>query len=382
MTSETSATITQLLNQQQALAEFGSFAFHATDLKEVLKSAVRICAERMSVDLCKICQYRPEHDDLVIVAGYGWHQIEEPYSKVDSTSPGGRAFVTGQPVICEDLTKASDFVLPDYYTSNGVVSSVNVIIPSIDTASARVYGILQVDSKSVRRFERHDINFLTSFGNVVAEAVANMVRAERLQAALDERELLARELQHRVRNNLHLVYSMLNIEAEVNPGAADSFRAVASRVQALAAVYDHLLGSGLTKTISFNHYLDKLCSVLRTIHPGNIELNSAELHEVVVDLDTATAMGIAVTELIGNCYKHAFPDGEGQIAVKLTADQEKPVLSVQDTGVGINLDAESRRHGLGLVRRLAQQVGATLEVARLSQGTQCRIILPLVTDTK
>src|SRR4051812_12842176 len=100
-----SPEVKRLLRQQEALATFGSFAFHETDLLMILTEAARICAESLEVPFCKVCRYRAQENDLLIVAGCGWHSgvIGRVVSQADETSPQGRAYVTGEPVIIRNL---------------------------------------------------------------------------------------------------------------------------------------------------------------------------------------------------------------------------------------------------------------------------------------
>ena len=83
----------------------------------------------------------------------------------------------------------------------------------------------------------------------------NHQRLAHMARLLDEKDLLSRELQHRVRNNLHLIQNMLLMEAESADGNRDGFRDIANRVQALSVVYDHLLGTGMSRTLALNEYL-------------------------------------------------------------------------------------------------------------------------------
>src|SRR5476649_1428933 len=97
--------IERLRRQQGALADFGTFAFREDDLQKVLTEAARICAQCLDVPFAKICRYRPEEDDLFVVAGCGWRGdvVGIVVSRADETSTQGRAFVTGEPVILEDV---------------------------------------------------------------------------------------------------------------------------------------------------------------------------------------------------------------------------------------------------------------------------------------
>src|SRR3984885_4648896 len=92
------AKVQKLLRQQAAIARFGSFALRERDLSKILTEAVRVCAEGLSVPFSKVCQYRAEQDDLLIVAGYGWQDgvIGHVVSRADTSSPQGRAFITAE----------------------------------------------------------------------------------------------------------------------------------------------------------------------------------------------------------------------------------------------------------------------------------------------
>src|ERR1700733_15723737 len=102
--SETSE-VKRLRRQQAALAGFGSYALGESDLSRVLTEAARFCAEGLEDPFCRVCRYRSEENDLLVEAGVGWHQgvIGHVVSRADQSSPQGRAFVTGEPVICSDL---------------------------------------------------------------------------------------------------------------------------------------------------------------------------------------------------------------------------------------------------------------------------------------
>ena len=271
----------RLRRQQAALAGFGSFALGEGDLGKVLTEAARVCAEGLGVPFCKVCRYRSDENGLLVEAGVGWHHgvIGRVVSRADETSPQGRAFITGKPVICDDLARDASFVLPAFYAEHGIVSTVDVVIQK----EGRPYGVLEIDSPTQHDYDQHDINFLTGFANVLAEAVATSKRNVALQNALDrmkdmvadrdrllvaknlvldEKNVLGQELQHRVRNNLQLVYGMLRKQIENTQDMASAIEgidAIARRVMTLAEVYDHLLGAGLSRTIDFGSYLSSLC---------------------------------------------------------------------------------------------------------------------------
>ncbi len=382
-----SRTIERLLRQQAALAHFGSFAFNETDLQKVLSEAARICAESLNVPYSKICRYRPEQNDLLVIAGYGWKAdvIGRVVSQADESSTQGRAFVTGEPVILEDIHKNNSYNLPDFYAQHGIVSTVDVLVKG----ASGPFGVLEVDCTSQHTFDEHDINFLTGFANVVAEAAQTSERTAALQAALaqmekliEEKGVLAEELQHRVRNNLQLVYGMLLRQIEVADNAGkEGIRSIARRVMSLASIYDHLLGHGLVQTIDFGAYLESLCTSLQDFQEkGPFEITLVCTAEpMAVELDTVTALGIIVTEITSNAYLHAFPKGPGTIKVVLTQNGSDGVLTIADDGIGFTANTESKRHGVGLIKRLMEQAKGTAEL-KSDRGTVWTLMFPVVAE--
>ena len=325
----TDRTIDKLLRQQAALANFGSFAFGEPDLQKILSEAARICAESLNVPYSKICRYRPEQNDLLVVAGHGWESdvVDHVISQADESSTQGRAFVTGLPVILKDIRKSKTYKLPDFYARHGIVSTVDVLIKG----NSGPFGVLEADSATQHTFDEHDINFLTGFANVVAEAVGTSERTAILHATLitmqslitekeslltekeillEEKNMLAAELQHRVRNNLQLINGMLLRQIETSDnGAKEGLRAIARRVMSLATIYDHLLGHGLVQSIDFGAYLQSLCTSLQEFQEKR-EFEIAlvcEIEPMRLELDLVTSLGIIVAEVTSNAYLHAFP---------------------------------------------------------------------------
>jgi two-component sensor histidine kinase len=199
---------------------------------------------------------------------------------------------------------------------------------------------------------------------------------------LVEKNVLAEELQHRVRNNLQLVYGMLDkqLQTATDGSGKEGISAIARRVMTLAKVYDHLLGAGLSRTIDFGGYLSSLCTsfeVLEEAQHRNIEL-ICHFEPLTLDLDTVTALGLVIAELISNSYLHAFPDGTGTISVSMLGGEPggEATITFADDGVGFTDAGDSKRHGLGLVKRLMQQVSGSAEL-RSDHGTVWTLKFPV-----
>ena len=168
---DAAAQVQKLLRQQAALARFGSLALRQRELDKILTEAARVCAEGLNVPFSKVCRYRVQENDLLIVAGHGWQDgvIGNVVSRADMSSPQGRAFTTGLPSIIDDLQKDAGFDPPPFYAAHGIVSIIDVIIKGNDD---QPYGILEIDNDKQHDYDQYDINFLTGFANVLAEAVS------------------------------------------------------------------------------------------------------------------------------------------------------------------------------------------------------------------
>ena len=254
-------------------------------------------------------------------------------------------------MICGDLNKDASFVLPSFYAEHGIISTVDVVINKKDGTP---YGVLEIDSPEQHDYGKHDIAFLTGFANILAEAVATSKRNLTLQGAfdrmqdmvgdrdrllaaqntlldektrlLDDKTVPGARAATSVRNNLQLVHGMLDKQlqnTDDGAGKDGSARSLGGS-QSLAQVYDQLLGTGMTRTIDFGAYLSSLCSSFAALeyaeHPKIVQTRHCE--RVILDLDTVTAMGLVVSELIANSYAHAFPDGSGSIDVALSVNPQ------------------------------------------------------------
>jgi two-component sensor histidine kinase len=396
-------TIEKILRQQAALANFGSFAFGESDLQKILTEAAEICARSLGVPFAKICRYRAEHNDLLVEAGCGWHEgvIGCVVSSADQTSTQGRAFVTGKPVILEDLSKNNSYALPPFYRDHKIVATADVLIKG----KGGPWGVLEIDSTTARAFDQHDIDFLTGFANVLAEAVATSGRTTVLRTTIDqmqtlilekdrllaerqtlliEKDVMAEELQHRVRNNLQLVSGMLRQQIDLNDGGPkEGLRSIAQRVMSLAKVYDHLLGNGLSRVVDFDQYTRSLCESLSAFQGArefDVTLTcEGEGKPLLLDLDSVTALGIVIAEIISNAYIHAFPGRAGAIHVALTRSATGALLTIGDDGVGFVEPPTSKRHGLGLVRRLMEQIGGAVRVVS-DRGTKWTLAFPMAAE--
>ena len=374
----------RLLRQRAALAEFGAEALASTDLDRVLAEGARLCAEGLDVPFCKVLEPDPGGDGLVVRAGVGWEPgvVGRALVPADAGNPGGASFRTGRPVVVPDLREAEGLDLPDLYPRHGIIASANVPIAG---EGGRPFGVLEVDAPEPRGFGRHDLDFLRGYAKVMANAVRALRRQAAVRAESDGRAALLREQQHRVRNNLMAVTAMLQggERGAADAGARARFADIGRRVFAMASLYDHLLGAGLSgETTCLRDYLAALCAGARDFHglpARGVALSFEAVGDAVpVAIDACTVLGVVVNELVANAAEHAFgPAGGGRIAVRLGGDgRGGRAISVEDDGVGVPAGAEGRSVGLGVARRLVEHIGASLALRSEPGRTVWTISLP------
>ncbi len=162
---------TELLRQQNVLAQFGERALKLSDLDEILEQACSLAREALGSDLAKVMELQDDRVTLLVRAGVGWQPgiVGKVTVKAEEGSSEGHALLTGEPTISTDIDNEQRFNYPKFLKDAGVKALVNVII--IGPQGKPPYGILQVDSCHPREFTEDDTNFLRGYANLIAAAV-------------------------------------------------------------------------------------------------------------------------------------------------------------------------------------------------------------------
>ena len=205
-------------------------------------------------------------------------------------------------------------------------------------------------------------------GVVVLSSIVDITERKRasdkLKQALNEKEMLLKEVYHRVKNNLQVVSSLINLQAKnvKHEETAALLKQSADRVKAMALIHEKLYQSKDLTRIDFNEYIRSLVNHLLFGYgapPGKINLNM-KIDNIFLDVDTAIPCGLIINELLSNALKHAFPDDRhGEISISFTQDQGEFILIIADNGIGFppGLDFKnSSSLGLQLVATLTNQL--------------------------
>ncbi|QUH22592.1 PocR ligand-binding domain-containing protein [Methanobacterium alkalithermotolerans] len=189
-----------------------------------------------------------------------------------------------------------------------------------------------------------------------------------MEKSLQEKKLLLQEIHHRVKNNMQIISSLMNLQAmEMDDEKTLKFiRDSQNRVKSMAIIHEKLYESTDLSRISFKDYLHNLISYLYdsyTIHPGRVKLKTM-VNDFSFNIDTAIPLGLIINELASNSLKYAFPEErEGELCINLKKVGEKFKLVVADNGIGFpeHFDYKNTTTlGLQLVNKLTQQLDGSI----------------------
>jgi PAS domain S-box-containing protein len=243
-----------------------------------------------------------------------------------------------------------------------------------------------VDITERKRADRERETLLGQLQTLNAELEERVTaRTAELTATLREREVLLQEIHHRVKNNLQVISSLINMQLRQleDSGSRDALEECQTRVQAIALIHEKLYQSKDYSRVPFSEYARGLASnVFRALGVSK-DLVTLELdfEELSLTVDKAIPCGLVLNELITNSLKHAFPDGRrGTVKVILRRDgPAHAVLSVSDDGVGIPAGVDPRNStslGMSLVFMLVEQLGGAVDIRR-GRGTELQARFPI-----
>ena len=352
------------IRQQELLAELGVLALQRTSFTDLLNHTARMTAEGLNAEYCKIMEYIPADKRLLVRAGVGWGEgvVGKATVGADLDLPAGYALHTGKPVISNHLENEERFRTPELLVEHGIRRAMNVILQG----DGLPFGVLEVDSRSEGEFGEHDITFLQGAANILGMAIEQQQYQRKLQAALDRHQMLLKEVNHRVKNSLQVVSSMLHLQANAvgDPALSERLMEASTRILAVGRAYNRLAYNADYENIDLVAYLREVVGDLESaVAPCKIQLDTPK--EIEFAADRAILVALIVNELILNAGRHAYPDSpDGVIRLQLVPSDDTVVsISVSDDGVGLPTDfnpALTRRLGTRIVQALAAQLGGEL----------------------
>jgi PAS domain S-box-containing protein len=233
-----------------------------------------------------------------------------------------------------------------------------------------------------REWSELEKKILSEVVNIVSLKVEQMNADKKIKASLREKEVLLQEVHHRVKNNMQIISSLLNLQSKnvKEERILETFKSTQNRVRSMALIHEKIYRSKDFARIDFAEYVQSLTSHL--YHSFGISDEAIKLKtnikNVLLDINTAIPCGLIINELISNSFKHAFPDGKkGEIHISMhPLNENKIELTISDNGVGVPEDVDYRNTeslGLHLVTILAEgQLHGAIRLDR-KQGTKFQI---------
>jgi two-component sensor histidine kinase len=240
-------------------------------------------------------------------------------------------------------------------------------------------GVLCHEHSKIRDWTLEDQEFAASIVHMISLMVETFQRKKvekELRASLKEKEILMKEIHHRVKNNLTVISSLLNLQSYhiKDEKALNFFKESQDRAKSMALIHEKLYGADDLRKIDFSDYLRTLTSELfnsYNLSPG-ISLNM-EIDKLDIDVNTSVPLALIVNEIVSNSLKHGFKDKDnGNIWINFYKKDQEYELIVEDDGVGFsdNLDfKKTESFGMQIVNSLTQQLNGKISMEK-TEGTR------------
>jgi two-component sensor histidine kinase len=358
------------VRQQQAVADLGQRALASPNLALLMTDAVTIAAQILEAELAGIFELTPAKDSLRLTAGAGWPAglVGQTTLELTADYPAGYALLTKQPLMIENLSYDSRFSQAGWLHRHQVVSGLSLVIQS----RQEPLGVLEVYTTRRRRFTEDDSHFLQAVTNILSMAWERAQNEDQLKTAAQQQEALLREIHDRVRNNLQVILSLLNLQATDYRTSHQSKRVLQqaqNRIRAMALIHEKLYGAQSLAQIELGVYIEALLAHLfRSYQAYARDLSfKVQADELFLTMETAVPCGLIINELVTNALQHAFSDGQGgQVRVECYQNGDGRFrLTVADDGLGLSAGLDFREAdtlGLQLVKTLVDQLAGDIEL--------------------
>jgi len=366
--------------QQAAVAELGQRALAGTDPAILFSDAVISVAHILEAPYAAIFALNPDEENLILQAGLGWpaELIGQATVELKPDNPIGHAFYASEPVFMAEPGTETRFKQPPFLRGHHLVDGLNLAIQG----STHSYGVLGVYSTRHRHFTEDDLHFLQASANILAVTIERKQADAQIRAAMQEKEVLLREIHHRVKNNLQVILSLLSLQSgylgETQPEKL--LQDIQGRVQSMALVHEKLYRAEDLAQIDFKEYVTDLVAHLFLMHRALARGTkfALEADQIFVSMDAAVPCGLIINELVTNALTHAFPNGGGEVRIEFWQNgDDRLTLNVIDNGIGMPADLDFHNTdslGLKVVHSLVNQLDGTIEL-QPNPGTAFKITL-------
>jgi len=373
------------IEQQKAIAELGKKALEGTMPSELMKEVIDLVHNFLVCNYISVLEYIPAEEMFLLKAGAGWQKglVGNIKFRAGNNSQAGYTFLTGEPVVVEDMQKEKRFTKHVLLYDKNIASGISVIIHG----KGNPYGVLSAHSTDLRKFGNDDIQFLTAIANIIATSIERKKFETDLELSIKQKEVLLREVHHRVKNNLQVISSLLSLQSKTvkDPESLELFNESQRRIKSMALIHEKLYRSRNFLEINFGEYVNDLTNSLFTSYAvgGTPIIPLIEISDIYMNVETAVPLGLIINELTSNSLKYAFRNYQqtgkrAEIKIEMKESKRSYTLLIKDNGSGLpeNFNfREAATLGLQLVTSLVDQLNGKIELGETA-GTEFVIVIP------
>ena len=387
-------SLRRLNRELEAISQCNQTVLRATSEQTLLKDICSIVCDKAGYRMAWV-GYAGDNDAKT-VCPVAWAGVEEGYlASADFTwadtergrGPSGAAIRTGRTASISDF--ATDPIAVPWREDalrRGYRSSIGM---PLKDDNSNTFGALVIHSEEPNAFTQDEIRLMEELAGNLAFGITTLrARAERKQAeeqllaSLKEKELLLKEIHHRVKNNMQVITSLLNLQSMslTDENMKGVFMDSQNRIRSMALIHELLYYSGIFGSVDFLEYCNTLIHRLHAIYQRPDILLTIQGDKLTLNLDQAIPCGLILNELVSNALKHAFPPGVcGRISIQIKKQGHSCCLTVSDDGVGLHTGMDVKHSssvGMQLLTSLTQQIEGTLSIAS-GPGVTSTLTFPL-----
>jgi two-component sensor histidine kinase len=349
---------------------------------EILEEIGKKMAACMNVERVNIWMFNNEEECIDCIGNYNL--------KTKTFSKGEKLCMTDMPNYYGSLQSNRILLVDDVMTSpitaeikdiyckqNGITAMMDLPI----RMEGKLAGVMCYEfTKGTRDWEDHEVQFALAMNQVVSLALETRRRRKiqlDLVKALEEKELLLKEMHHRIKNNLSVLISLLRMQAREseNKVVQQNLAEAESRIFSMVKIHEQLYQTGNYLKVNLAAYLEQLIQEYEnSVENINHVMFERGLAKIEVDTSTAINLGLIAIEVLNNAIKHAFEGSSGKNIVKISLSQLNDLhkLSIRDNGSGYDTDSlhNGQSIGMSIVEDLVQQIDGELSIQSGKEGTE------------
>lgn len=396
----------ELIQKEKFLEVINAFAtslIEAETIDEVLWTVTRQAIAHLDYFDCVIYLYDEKKKVLVQRAAYGPKspknlEIMNPITLTPGIGIVGTVFATGIGEIINDTSKDPRYIVDDAPRLS------EISIPII--YKGKVLGVLDSEHPRKNFFSDQDFKMLSTVGAMISTKIAQaksneqvkkyQINLERLvqrktrqledsnadlRSKNREKEVLIKEIHHRVKNNMQIVISLLNMQANLtdNPKERAVFEESKDRIRSMALIHERLYLEKDILSISIGEYTVELVNELSASYRNEFDVKfEIEMEPVQLSIDTAIPFGLMLNEAITNALKHAFKNQGGFIKISSVVEGDEMTITIHDNGPGFDFENyQGKSFGLELMGILISQLNGTIAY-EINEGSHYTVKIPLI----